>query len=182
MIAMAELDQQTYLPEKRDAESLASVQSFLVAHEDRRGETPAPRYLLVGANEGDQVELPAELHRILRQVVDALTQGRAVSIAPTGVNLTTQQAADMLGVSRPTLIKLLEQGEIPFERPAGRRHVKLKDVLEYRKRRRVEQYEALRELAIGLEEEDDPVKALEAARKARKRVAEARRVRAAGSS
>lgn len=181
MPATVEPEQQTYLPDERDAAQVATVHSFLVAHEDRHGDRPSPRYFLVGASEGDQVELPAELHQILRHVADALTRGSAVTVAPTGLTLTTQQAADMLGISRPTLIKLLEQGEIPFERPGGRRYVRLKEVLDYRKRRRLEQYEALRALAIGLDEEDGAAGVRESLRAARHEAATARRKRAGTS-
>ncbi|MCH6468409.1 excisionase family DNA-binding protein [Sinomonas terrae] len=62
--------------------------------------------------------------------------------------LTTQQAADLLGISRPTLIKLLDKHEIPYEQPSGGRHrrLRLSDVLEYRERRRGERRSRLAEM------------------------------------
>lgn len=60
------------------------------------------RYFLAGSSPADRVELPAEVYRVLRQVVEALRQGLAVTVAPLARTLTTQQAADLLGVSQPT--------------------------------------------------------------------------------
>ncbi|MGI8793388.1 MAG: excisionase family DNA-binding protein [Acidimicrobiales bacterium] len=57
---------------------------------------------------------------MLRQVVDVMRQGKATLVAPQGMLLTTQEAADFLGISRPTLVKLLEDGAIPFERSRNR--------------------------------------------------------------
>ncbi|MFL6055026.1 MAG: helix-turn-helix domain-containing protein [Actinoallomurus sp.] len=81
---------------------------------------------------GDQIELPAEVYRVLRHVIEALQQGLAVTVAPLTQTLTTQQAADLLGVSRPTLVKLLDEGKIPFDRAGTHRRILLRDLLAYR--------------------------------------------------
>ncbi len=57
--------------------------------------------------------LPEEVYRILAGVVEALREGKVITIVPQTQRLTTQEAADFLGVSRPTLVKLLEQGKFP---------------------------------------------------------------------
>jgi excisionase family DNA binding protein len=125
------LTQETYLSEE-DGRELAEVFDFLQAHEVAgKGSVPA-RYLLAGAALGDQVELPAEVYRILRQVVDAMRSGSAVTVVPRSLTLTNQQGADLLGVSRPTLIKLLDGGRIPFERVGVHRRIQLRDLLVYR--------------------------------------------------
>jgi excisionase family DNA binding protein len=72
-----------------------------------------------------------------------MAQGQAVTIAPVHQRLTTQEAADLLGISRPTFVKLLEDGEIPYEQPGRHRRVLLSDVLAYRTRRSVRSREAL---------------------------------------
>ena len=108
-------------------------------------------------------------------VVRAMRQGKAITVAPQSQRLTTQQAADFLGVSRPTLVKLLETGKIPFERPSGSRHrrVQLRDVLDYQGRRRTERVEALDELTRTAVEEGlagrDRDSYTDALREARKR-------------
>jgi hypothetical protein len=104
-MSTAKLRQETYLPEAHG--QVARIYDFLKAHEEAGRERPEPRYFLAGADPGDRTELPGELYRVLRHVVEALQQGLAVTVAPLTQTLTTQQAAELLGVSRPTLIKLL---------------------------------------------------------------------------
>lgn len=101
--------------------------------------------LLLGPD-GEQVPLPAEVYRVLRQVVEVMRQGKATLVAPQGLLLTTQEAADFLGVSRPTLVKLLEDGAIPFEKPNRHRRVRLQDLLDFRARRQEQQRAALNQL------------------------------------
>lgn len=101
--------------------------------------------VLVGLD-GEQVPLPAEVYRVLRHVVEVMRQGNAALVAPKGLLLTTQEAADFLGVSRPTLVKLLEDGAIPFEKPNRHRRVRLQDLLDFRQHRRAERRAALNEL------------------------------------
>jgi len=102
-----------------------------------------PAAALVGPD-GERLELPPEVFEILREVVEALAGGLAITIAPHQMVLSTSEAADILGVSRPTLVRLLEAGEIPFEQPARHRRVRLADVLAYQER-------AARHRAAGLD-------------------------------
>lgn len=95
--------------------------------------------------DGTHIELPQELYEVLVDVVAALSQGLAITVAPQHTVLTTSQAADLLGVSRPTLVRLLEAGEIPFEKPGRHRRIRLRDVLAYQQRAR-------RARAAGLDE------------------------------
>lgn len=74
--------------------------------------------------------------QVLNDVVAALSQGLAITVAPQHTVLTTSQAADLLGVSRPTLVRLLEDGEIPFDKPGRHRRIRLRDVLAYQQRAR----------------------------------------------
>jgi excisionase family DNA binding protein len=171
----AALRQETYLPEP--GEQVAQVYDFLEAHERSGRGAVAPRYFLAGATPGDQIELPAELYRALRQVVEALRQGLAVTVAPQTQTLTTQQAADLLGVSRPTVIKLLDENRIPFDRVGTHRRVLLRDLLVYREQRRADQYAALEATSVPLEDEDDLATALQQLREARRVVAARRRER-----
>jgi len=172
-MATAGLAERTYLPS--EAEELADVHSFLEAHERARGAAVPPRYLLVGEGEGDQVELPESMYRLLVQVVEALSSGRAVTVAPHSTTLTTQQAADILGVSRPTVVRLIDAGELASQRPGTRRQVLLRDVLEYRERRRQRQYDMLAATAVDIDDEDDVAAVAAELREVRRAVAARRR-------
>ena len=174
-MAAVQLAQETYLP--GEGAEMAKVYDFFAAHETAHGEPPAPQYFLSGPGPGDQVALPAEVYEILRKVVGAMRAGLAVSIAPQSQKLTTQQAADLLGISRPTLVKMLESGRISFERVGSHRRLYLRDVLAFREDRRREQYEALAATAVDLDDEDDLESTLETLRDARKAVAQRRRAR-----
>lgn len=97
---------------------------------------------LVGPD-GQEVPLPGDLFEALQGIATALAAGHAVSVVPRHQRLTTQQAADLLGISRPTCVKLLEDGEIPFEKPGRHRRVLLVDVLTYQQHRSKTRREAL---------------------------------------
>jgi excisionase family DNA binding protein len=80
--------------------------------------------------------------------------GKAITVAPLEQRLTTQQAADLLGISRPTLIKLLEANEIPYEKPGRHRRIRLSDVLAYQDRRRQERRARLADITRQAVEDD----------------------------
>ncbi|MCL2463491.1 MAG: helix-turn-helix domain-containing protein [Micrococcales bacterium] len=105
-----------------------------------------PAVTLVGSD-GVAVEIPDEVRDVLVHVVDAMKQGQGITVAPLSTRLTTSQAAEFLGISRPTLVKLLEAHEIPFEKTTRHRRVRLDDVLAFRERRRVERRAALEEMS-----------------------------------
>lgn len=106
---------------------------------------------LVGPD-GVEIELPGPVYELLRDVVHAMARGQAVTVAPHNTMLTTQEAADLLGISRPTLVKLLESGEIRYSRPRRHRRIMLADLLAYQERRREERRKALAEMVeIGEE-------------------------------
>ncbi len=121
----ATMDERTVLPPARP-ERLSQVLGLLGREEGSRAALVAP--------DGTRLELPAELFEVLHEIVQALSCGLAVTIAPHHTVLTTSEAAQMLGISRPTLVRLLESGEIPFDQPARHRRVRLADVLAYQAR------------------------------------------------
>lgn len=167
------LKQRTYLPGTEQDEQVAQVYDFLTAHEAAGRGRPAVQCYLTGTRPEDRVELPEELFDVLRQVAEALKAGLAVSVAPMTQTLTTQQAAELLGVSRPTVIRLLDDEAIPFERVGSHRRIILRDLLDYRDRRRADQYAALE--ATAVDEDEDIAVALNRLRKARSEVAKRRR-------
>ena len=114
----------------------------------QHGYTPC----LIGPD-GDQTELPHSAFEALRFVIRGMAAGQTMTLVPSGKLLTTRQAAEMLQVSRPHLIKLLERGDIPFEKVGTHRRVRVSDVLEYREQRARSRREQLRELSQYSSEE-----------------------------
>jgi excisionase family DNA binding protein len=110
------------------------------------------RARLVGPD-GSQIDIPEDLYGVLRDVVDALSQGLAITIAPHNTMLTTQEAADLLNISRPTLVRLLTDGEIPHTMRGRHRRVLLRDVLDYSERTRAERRAALDQMAADAEDD-----------------------------
>ncbi len=101
---------------------------------------------MVGAD-GERLTLPGTVFRLLKDIVRNMQLGRAVVLVPENQQLTTQRAADLLGVSRPHLIKLLESGNLPYHTVGSHRRVYLKDLLAYQKRRDAESKAALDRIA-----------------------------------
>ena len=93
------------------------------------------------------------------------------------MKLTTQQAADLLGISRPTVVRLIRDGALPAERVGNRHRLLLDDVLAYRDERRTRQYEALAATAVDVDSDDDPETIRQQLREARRVVAERRRAK-----
>ena len=137
----AAVDTRTYFPPDGDAE----IVDFVKALEERGILAPSSKAALV-APDNTRIELPAQLHDVLVQVAEALMQGMPVSVIPQSARLTTQQAADYLGVARTTLVRMLERGEIPMTKPGRHRYVQLKDLVLYQEsvqRRRREVLDAM---------------------------------------
>ena len=159
---------ETYLPRQADAEII----DFLSALRDRGGQPAGARPRLVGPD-GHSVELPESMFGVLLQVAAAMKAGLAVTVAPHHLTLSTQEAADLLRISRTTLVRLLETGVIPFDKPSRHRKVRLDDLLEYRKRQRSQAELALADMVADTERlglyDTDPAEvtaALKAARRA----------------
>jgi excisionase family DNA binding protein len=158
---------ETYLPREDDAEII----DFLSALRDRGGQPAGARPRLVGPG-GQSVEIPESMFEVLLQVAAAMKAGLAVTVAPHHLTLSTQEAADLLRISRTTLVRLLETGVIPFDKPSRHRKVRLDDLLEYRRRQRSQAELALADMVADTERlglyDTDPAEvraALKAARR-----------------
>lgn len=79
-----------------------------------------------------QVEVPVSALRLLVDILTELGDGNTVKLIPVHAEMTTQEAADVLNMSRPTLIKILDDGEIPYHRTGNRRKVKYSDIMVYK--------------------------------------------------
>lgn len=97
--------------------------------------------------ESDELILPGHVTQVLLDVLTEMSRGNAISLIPHHQELSTQEAADLLNVSRPFLVRLLENGEMPFRKVGSHRRVLLTDVLEYKERTEEQRHQALDELA-----------------------------------
>lgn len=147
----------TYMPEPEDLAEIVDIVAVLGA---RGIAVPRPSPALVDVD-GRRVEIPSPVFEALRQVVTAMASGQGVTIAPHNAMLTTQEAADFLGISRPTLVRLLTEGQIPHEMRGRHRRVMLADLLGYQDRSRDDRRVALAEMvregeSAGLYDLDAP--------------------------
>jgi excisionase family DNA binding protein len=139
---MVEMD--TRLPfqaTEQDKEALDAVKVAL----GHAAVTDTPVAFLAGVD-GQRIALPEPLFRILRQAAAMLARGERITLAPVHQEMSTQEAADQLNVSRPHLIKLLDNGVIPFTKTGRNRRVLFGDVVKYMDQRNRERREHLREL------------------------------------
>lgn len=93
------------------------------------------------------VDIPVSALRLLVEVLTELGEGNSVRLVPVHAELTSQDAADLLNVSRPTLIRLLNEGAIPYHRTGNRRKVKFADLRAYQQQLEHDRLAALSELS-----------------------------------
>jgi len=98
------------------------------------------------APDGSEVEIPASAFAALQAVVRDMAQGLTITLIPHDKELTTKEAANILNISRPFLVKLLDRGEIPYHRVGTHRRLNVEDVLGYRELRAARRREKLRKL------------------------------------
>ena len=120
-------DHETAALTEEDGELARASSRFLTGHEDEVS------YVSIGDNDRLKTRLPKPAFRSLIEILSQMARGNAVAVTPITAELTTQAAADLLGVSRPHLVKLLEQGELPHRKVGTHRRVLAADLLAYRR-------------------------------------------------
>jgi excisionase family DNA binding protein len=134
----------TVVPSEHDVE-LAATASRALARASKDA-------LTVRLDNGDELLLPKAATRLLSHLLIEMGRGNAVKVVPLHAELTTQQAADVLNVSRPHLISLLQADEIPYHKVGAHRRVRFADVCAYRDRLEQQRRSAMDELAEQAQE------------------------------
>jgi excisionase family DNA binding protein len=100
-------------------------------------------HLVIDLPTRETLAVPRPVFEVLKMVAEQMGKGRAISIVPLGMMLTTQQAAELLGSSRQHVVKLLQEGQIPYEKVGTHRRMRIEDVVAYKQRRQSTREEAL---------------------------------------
>ena len=132
-------------PSERDFARLKALYQLVAAQKD----------IALSAPNQQPIPVPGSLVLVLRQILGFMSQGKEVAVTPILRELTTQGAADLLGVSRPFLIELLNKQEIPFHLVGTHRRVYLQDLLRYRDHRDKQRKEILNRMAREAVENGD---------------------------
>ncbi len=125
-------------------ERLAALLHLL---EQVRPEADEPAAYKLVTPTGEVTELPESVFLLLERVIEVLARGDAITVVPVGKELTTQQAANILNVSRQYLVRLLDEGRIPHRKTGTHRRVRMEDLLAYKRQRDQSRREGLRELS-----------------------------------
>ena len=125
-------------------ESSRRLTQFLAARPKK-----ALRVRIEPENEPEEsISIPVTAFRLLNSILTEMAKGNAVTLIPVHAELTTQQAADILNVSRPFLIEQLEKGVIPYRKVGTHRRVMFKDLMEYKQTMDHNRLKALEELSV----------------------------------
>jgi excisionase family DNA binding protein len=125
---------ETVAPSEADALLARESSRLLAARKLGRRASVRIRFTDDGGDEAEAVAVPASALRLFLHLLDEMAHGHAVTLVPTRAELTTQQAADILNVSRPYVVKLLDEGKIPSRAVGKYRRVRLDDLMAYKTR------------------------------------------------
>lgn len=135
-----------YTPDAKSREEARTTLRFLTKEPGRPYEVA--KLSIENREDGKRsVEVPSDLAPLFMRILSEVAQGNGISVSPVDAELTTQQAAEYLNVSRPYLVSLLEAGKIPFRKVGTKRRVKLAALARYNAIEQERQRKALDELA-----------------------------------
>ncbi|HKJ31862.1 MAG TPA: helix-turn-helix domain-containing protein [Balneolales bacterium] len=100
----------------------------------------------------EKIKIPLIALKLLAKILKETSKGKPISIVPIATEMTTQAAADLIGCSRPHLVKLLEEGKITYTKVGKHRRIRYEDVINYKKKMKAEQKRLLIEMMKSDEE------------------------------
>lgn len=100
----------------------------------------------------EKLQIPSSALTLLNEILKAMSQGKPISIVPVATEVSTQKAAEILGCSRPHLVKMLESGELDFFKVGKHRRIKFEDIVNYKQKIKAEQKRRLVEMVHNDEE------------------------------
>lgn len=143
---MSKATDTSHLPLEREVRAAVASRHALAAFVTTREATQRIQ-IFDEKNQAHLVELPTSALRLLVDIVSQLAEGNAVRVVPVHAELTTQEAADLLNVSRPHLVKLLEAGDLAFHRTGKHRRIRFADLMQFKQARDQHCEQALEELS-----------------------------------
>lgn len=141
----------TALPSEKEAALAKESSRALSIHMQAHSETQEI-CIIDDKGEHEAVRVPGAAMRLLVDILAEMAQGNAVSLIPVHAELTTQQAADIMNVSRPHLVKLIDSGDLPYRKVGTHRRIRYEDVISYKKRLDEERERVLDELSAQAQE------------------------------
>ncbi|WLH45803.1 helix-turn-helix domain-containing protein [Pseudomonas beijingensis] len=141
----------TVLPDEKEIAAAMESSRQLAAFLSTKFETQRIE-LVDETQQREVVELPTFALRLLGEILGELALGNAVKVVPIHAELTTQEGADILNVSRPHLVKLLNEGALPHTKTGRHRRIKLADLMAYKEQRDQASCAAMDELAAQAQE------------------------------
>jgi excisionase family DNA binding protein len=145
---------QTVTPTEADSLAARDSSRLLAAHLSKKRKFHVQVVPEGGRAEAESLTLPAPVLDLLFAILTEMAEGHAVTLIPIHAELTTQRAADLLNVSRPFVVDLLEKGEIPHRKVGTHRRILFRDLMEFKQRSEVQRKKALDELVAEAQEED----------------------------
>jgi excisionase family DNA binding protein len=125
------LNPQPVIPSKKEV-ALAEASMKVLASYIEYNKTPLTLQLVKEGRAKTQITLPPSALKLLLDILGQISEGNAIAVLPVHAELTTQEAADLLNISRPYLVQLLEKHKLPFRKVGSKRRLLIKDVLQYK--------------------------------------------------
>lgn len=133
---MKTIDNNILKPTKQDQKTaLQSYEALISSLNAVKGENPEIEI----EETQEKIRIPLSALKLLADILKKMSQGKPISIVPVATEVTTQAAAEMLGCSRPHIVKLLETGKMPFTKVGKHRRIKYEDIISYKKEMKAEQ-------------------------------------------